>query len=83
MIFIANFVVMAALLGLFILIKTTFAVGIGVPFCLGGLVGMTMYQVAHRLRYGCWFDPPVIAANEAPGPANRPITLRDGEKEGV
>lgn len=66
MIFIANFVVLGILLGLFMLIKSAFAVGIGIPFCLGGFVGITMYQIAHRIRYGHWFDAPIIGADTAP-----------------
>jgi hypothetical protein len=29
-----------------------------VAFGLGFISGNTLYQVAHRLRYGHWFDPP-------------------------
>jgi len=31
---------------------------VGLAFGLGFIAGCVLYQIAHRLRYGHWFDPP-------------------------
>jgi len=44
-------------------------------FCMGWIAASVLWQTAHRMRYGLWFDPPVIngdieeAGNRAANPS--------------
>ena len=61
MIFLANFVVLAAMVGLgflFQAIKWTWGTETMVVFCLGWIAASVMWQTVHKMRYGHWFDDP-------------------------
>ena len=50
-IFVGNLVVIAGLASIAWLVNVS-----GVDFGLGAVFGMLLYQVAHRLHYGRWFE---------------------------
>lgn len=63
MILLANILVIAVLVAMGFALKAILAAwgfGIYIAFCIGFVAGVSLYQVAHRLRYGHWFDPPVM-----------------------
>ena len=73
MILLANLLVMACLIGMGFGLKailSAWGTGVYFAFCAGVFVGVTLYQVAHRLRYGHWFDGPVINGDMS-GPDER------------
>ena len=60
---VANFVATLALICLFFVLKEIgikFGQGIGMAFASGGLFFTVIWQLAHKSRYGVWFDLPVI-----------------------
>ena len=84
MIFIANLAVLGIFAVIFWVIKSAFALKVGLPFCFGGLFGCTIYQIAHRLRYGYWFDSPDIIEPAALPALDAPRSSgKDGRKDGT
>ncbi len=71
MIFLANLVtfgLMVALGFIFKEIEWTWGRETVVVFSLGWIAATVMWQAAHKMRYGHWFDPPEVrGATNAPG----------------
>lgn len=84
MIFLANILTLCSLIALGILFRNMqwqWGDAFITTFCLGWIVATIMWQVAHRLRYGHWFDPPVLSAPPAK-PAIVPTPPGDWAKAG-
>lgn len=66
MIILANFLVALALgvmgIGLH-LVYESWGTAVFMAGCIGFMLGVVAYQMAHKSRYGHWFDPPVIKAD--------------------
>lgn len=63
MVFILNLLVGLVGLGIVLLFRSFFTewgFAVGIAASLGFIGGCTFYQLAHRHRYGYWFDPPVL-----------------------
>lgn len=63
MIFLANVLTFCGLMALGFLFKSiewTWGQDTMVVFALGWIAATVMWQTAHRIRYGLWFDPPAI-----------------------
>lgn len=62
MIFLANMLVLAVMVGLgflFQAIQWTWGTETMVTFCLGWIGATVMWQTVHKMRYGHWFDDEV------------------------
>lgn len=63
MIFFLNLFVAAILIVLGFGLKAilaTWGYAVYMAFCCGWLAASVIWQLAHKSRYGHWFDPPVI-----------------------
>ena len=63
MVFILNLVVGIGALGIVLILRYVAEItsaGYGIAASLGFIAGCVLYQLAHKSRYGYWFDPPVI-----------------------
>lgn len=80
MVFAANLLVMAALIALglgFKAIHEHWGFAVYMAFCCGWICASIMWQLAHRSRYGRWFEPPVIsdeASGDIAGTVERPMS---------
>jgi len=73
MIFLLNLITFCCLLALGFLFKTiewVWGQETVIVFSLGWIAATVMWQCAHRMRYGLWFDPPDISG-ESSGPGSR------------
>ncbi len=82
MIFLANLVtfgLMVALGFIFKEIEWTWGRETVVVFSLGWIAATIMWQAAHKIRYGHWFDPPEIKGEtNAPGARVIPLVKAPG-----
>lgn len=70
MVFLANILTFCGLIGLGFLFKEiewTWGQDTVFVFALGWIAATVVWQCAHRIRYGLWFDPPVLTDNSAGG----------------
>src|SRR3990167_8710355 len=66
MIFAANLLVAVALIALgfgFKEIHDHWGYPVYMAFCAGWICASIIWQLAHRSRYGVWFEPPVISSD--------------------
>ena len=69
MIALANYIAAAILIGLGLLFKEiqwTYGHGAISWACAGWIAATVMWQVAHKIRYGVWFDTPTMGPTKAP-----------------
>lgn len=71
MIFLTNILTLVAMTALGFLFKEiewTWGADTMGTFCLGWIAATVMWQTVHKMRYGHWFDPPVLSIpDKGPG----------------
>lgn len=86
MIFMANLLAFLALVALGFVFKSidwTFGSGAMMWACVGWIAATVMWQIAHKLRYGHWFDDPVINGDRAGAPTRAANSKACGEIPGA
>jgi len=80
MIFLANLLTFCGLMALGFLFKEiewNWGQETVTVFALGWIAATVMWQTAHRIRYGLWFDPPVLVDSSADGVRANSGSVRD------